>query len=550
MALFNLTGSDTEVAKYKSRQTGLTVVVAKADTPVVHGHFCFATRADDDDGLPHILEHLIFQGSEDYPYQEALDLLATRCLGERTNAWTARDHTCYTLYTAGTSGFLDILPIYLDHILFPQLRVEDYLTEVHHVNGAGEDAGVVYSEMQGSKFPTSVARAIKKLLYPGDSGYYALTGGGLKNLRTSTNIQKVRNYHKKFYRAENLVLTITGSIDPHQIFKAVTSIEEKILGKKSLNQTLFEGPWQKPLQPIKDKGNRIEHKFPSDDESKGKVYFGFRLTNHITEDITMQEAYYLLLWYLMSGKVSPLEIAFVETEDPLCTSVGFDRFTYSHFAYIIGFSNVPTNRTGEVIPRLRRVIQQIIDDGPSKFDLSRIRSFIDKGMEENQKDIENNFHKEFSDATILDQLYGTQEGHFQQFVTYEQWSTRHRDHNASYWLELLNNIFNNFDNVVVEGKPSISLSKEYNQKEKIRLEKQRSELGQEGLDKKREELLAAIASKVLPNNDILTSIPFGDVEKIQFRTIKSYNRTLTPQNLFDFSKLRLKVQISDVKSKL
>ena len=47
------------------------------------------------------------------------------------------DHTCYTVYTAGTSGFLQILPIYLDHILFPTLRKEDFATEVHHISGRG-----------------------------------------------------------------------------------------------------------------------------------------------------------------------------------------------------------------------------------------------------------------------------------------------------------------------------------------------------------------------------------------------------------------------------
>ena len=119
-----------------------------------------------------------------------LDLLANRCLASRTNAWTAVDHTCYTVYTAGTSGFLQILPIYLDHILFPNLRKEDFATEVHHISGRGRsdisfvkskstdllsisvkpsqwlaalgdncddcrDAGVVYSEIQGSKYATS-----------------------------------------------------------------------------------------------------------------------------------------------------------------------------------------------------------------------------------------------------------------------------------------------------------------------------------------------------------------------------------------------------------
>ena len=86
--------------------------------------------------------------SDDYPYKEVLDLLATRCYSDRTNAWTATDHTCYTIYSAGSGGFLNILPVYLDHILFPLLRDEDFLTEVHHITADGEDSGVVYSEMQ------------------------------------------------------------------------------------------------------------------------------------------------------------------------------------------------------------------------------------------------------------------------------------------------------------------------------------------------------------------------------------------------------------------
>ena len=75
----------------------------------------------DNDGLPHTLEHLVFLGSEDYPYKEVLDLLANRALADRTNAWTDTDHTCYTVYTAGPSGFLHILPVYMDHILHPTL---------------------------------------------------------------------------------------------------------------------------------------------------------------------------------------------------------------------------------------------------------------------------------------------------------------------------------------------------------------------------------------------------------------------------------------------
>ena len=41
--------------------------------------------------------------------------------------------------------------------------------------------------------------SLAEKLYP-ESGYYAETGGYLANLRNSTNIKKVREYHKKFYR--------------------------------------------------------------------------------------------------------------------------------------------------------------------------------------------------------------------------------------------------------------------------------------------------------------------------------------------------------------
>ena len=65
------------------------MAVAKAETPVVNGYFCLPTEAHDNDGLPHILEHLIFLGSDDYPYKEALDYLGT--LSATT---TMRDISC------------------------------------------------------------------------------------------------------------------------------------------------------------------------------------------------------------------------------------------------------------------------------------------------------------------------------------------------------------------------------------------------------------------------------------------------------------------------
>lgn len=167
-----------------------------------------------------------------YPYKGVLDLLANRCLASGTNAWTDTDHTCYTIKTVGKDGFLELLPIYLDHILFPILSDSAFITEVHHIAPSGDDSGVVYCEMQGRE-NTAESRSILELLralYP-NCGYSAETGGIMHNLRTSTTNEKVRNYHDQFYRAENLTLIITGQVGIEEVAKALESVEARILSK-------------------------------------------------------------------------------------------------------------------------------------------------------------------------------------------------------------------------------------------------------------------------------------------------------------------------------
>lgn len=102
------------------------------------------------------------------------------------------DHTCYTMTTAGKDGFLELLPIYLDHVLFPTLTDSGFITEVHHISGEGEDGGVVYCEMQGRENSGEMRTHLEliRAIYP-NCGYSSETGGIMHNLRTSTTNQKV-----------------------------------------------------------------------------------------------------------------------------------------------------------------------------------------------------------------------------------------------------------------------------------------------------------------------------------------------------------------------
>ena len=122
-----LPGTPIVARQYVSAATGLRAMLVQTDELICALQLVLATESDTkdwthkDDGLPHTLEHLIFLGSELYPYKGILDKLANRSMAQGTNAWTATDHTCYTLDTAGQEGCLNMLPIYADHILSPTL---------------------------------------------------------------------------------------------------------------------------------------------------------------------------------------------------------------------------------------------------------------------------------------------------------------------------------------------------------------------------------------------------------------------------------------------
>ena len=63
----------------------------------MNGFFALSTETHDDDGCPHTLEHLVFLGSEKYPYKGVLDRLANRSLAQGTNAWTDTDNVVFTV---------------------------------------------------------------------------------------------------------------------------------------------------------------------------------------------------------------------------------------------------------------------------------------------------------------------------------------------------------------------------------------------------------------------------------------------------------------------
>ncbi|XP_053673268.1 uncharacterized protein C05D11.1-like [Anopheles nili] len=509
------------VHKYRSERTGLTVIIGEVEGPVVNGYFTLATEAHDDDGLPHTLEHLIFLGSEKYPYKGILDLVANRCLASGTNAWTDRDHTCYTMTTAGSTGFLSLLPVYLDHILYPTLSDAGFVTEVHHITGQGEDGGVVYCEMQGRENTgeSRVNLEMLRAMYP-NSGYSAETGGIMSNLRSSTTNEKVRAYHAAFYRPDNLYVIITGQILNHEdIFKALEPIEEKIVSKGALPP--FERPWQTPVAPLEDSTN-IKIEYPADEEDCGLVNVSWRGPKATTEhkEIT---ACSVLLRYLTDTSASPIQREFVEIEDPYASRVAYSIVENSVSLLYISFENVPIGKEDAIFDKLTQVLESIAT-GKEALEMQRMKNVIERYRLEALSSLESNPHDDIAFHVIGDVLYGSDEKEFENRLNTNRYLQELKDKDEAFWRALLNKYIVNSKYVAVRAVPSIKENVRTASAEQSRLEQQRKQLGENGLKEKEKLLSEAMAvNEQPPPDEMITSIPVPSTEGIKFYPVEIYS---------------------------
>lgn len=523
-----LTDGDIPITHYVSKVTGTNIYSAYVEWPIVYGDLVFATEAADDDGLPHTLEHLVFLGSEEYPFKGVLDRLANKCFADGTNAMTDTDHTSYNLQTAGSDGFLKMLPIYLEHVLFPTLTDSGYITEVHHINGEGDDAGVVYCEMQARENSGDSRCYLEMLrtLYPGKCAYRWETGGILENLRTSTNNQKCRDYHEQFYHSKNLCIIVVGPVKPEEIFEAIEPVENKIVAK-GRHQVVFDRPWQTPVEPMKECVQR-KIQYSSDTDDDGLVYIGFRgpeVINNFRELVAIS----ILLDYLNATAISPIQRDFVECEEPYCSSVDHSIIENSVSCFYLSFESVGKQYLDGVATKFNQLLTNIVEE-KEVFDMQRLKTIISRKKVSLLSTAENSPRTMVQGPVIGEFLYGN--GNLKQRCQEIPLLEEISQADSKFWLELIQKYMTGPDarHVVIVGEPSPDFMKISADIEAARLAKQKEEL-KDRLPEIAEKLKSAIDMNETPiPSQILESIEVPSTDKIMFHPIERIvlDQELTP----------------------
>ena len=429
--------------------------------------------------------------------------------------------------------------------MFPTLTKSGFITEVYSITESGDDNGAVYCEMQGRENSGESRTNLELLrnIYPGHS-YSMETGGIMKNIRDSLTIEKIRDYHAQFYRAENLAVVIAGQVTIDEVAKALEPIEKKIIEKKD-KKPAYKKPWQTPVQPLKETKD-VKILFPSDEEECGLVYIGYHGPKATTEYETLT-ACYVLMKYLCETSVSPLQQSFIEIEDPFASRVNYNITENSISLLSFSFENVPIEKIDFIYERL---IQLLVDiaNGKEKIDETRLRTVFEKYILERLSALENSPHDDIAFHILGDFLYSAKDDDFKKRLNVTDIISKLQEKPLEFWLDLLRKYFIDNHSVTIRAYPSTAEKEKLSQEEADRLENRRKELGEEGLAKKGLELEEAMTENDQPPPlEMLTSIPVPSTKGIKFHQFEIIRKSDKNQKV-DLSEIPFYIESYNIKT--
>jgi Zn-dependent M16 (insulinase) family peptidase len=297
--------------QFEHIKTGARVLYLQNDDTNKAFNIAFKTPPEDSTGCPHILEHSVLNGSQHFPAKNTFTELVKGSMKTFLNAFTGSDRTMYPFASTNDKDFLNLMEVYLDAVLYPNIYVnEDILKQEgwHYELFKPEDEiiykGVVYNEMKGAfSSPESVLfRKIQQAQLPDTP--YSYESGGDPEVIPELTWEKFKAFHKRYYHPSNSWIYLYGDMD---IERVLTFMDEKFLSRFDK----IEPPSDIPLQTPFTQMRTVEESYSiaSNENPDGKYYLSLNFTCGHILDVKTVSAMSALTDILMDSAASPLKLA-------------------------------------------------------------------------------------------------------------------------------------------------------------------------------------------------------------------------------------------------
>lgn len=188
------------------------IIKPREDTEAVALHVWFRVGSlyekYDEKGMAHFLEHMLFNGSEKYPYGEIDRIVES--LGGNINAGTSKDFTYYHIEIAKPywREALEVL-----YQLTLKATLEEEMIE--------KEKPIVIEELRrGKDNPSTVLwETFEKTAYK-VSPYRFPVIGFEETIRKFTR-EMLLNFYRSFYQPRNMAIVVVGNVDPKEVEEEV-----------------------------------------------------------------------------------------------------------------------------------------------------------------------------------------------------------------------------------------------------------------------------------------------------------------------------------------
>jgi len=210
--------SDERVHRPVELDNGLSaLLISDPETKAGGAALTVAAGSDQDpDGIPglaHLLEHMVFSGSERYPARGGFNHYVSR-QGGMFNGYVAPDHTSFH-FQVQPSGLTEALDRFADFLIAPSLAAEDVDQEIqiieHEFEGARGSQG--WEEMSVFRQQVSASHPFSRFAMGNRASFELVERDDLLTAMT--------HFFQEHYRAGNMKLVVLGS-------EPVDTLEEKV----------------------------------------------------------------------------------------------------------------------------------------------------------------------------------------------------------------------------------------------------------------------------------------------------------------------------------
>lgn len=241
---------------YEHVKSGARLVKIANDDNNKTFSIAFKTVPYSDNGVAHIMEHSVLNGSDNFPVKSPFDVLMKGSLKTFINAFTSKDYTMYPMASMNDKDYFNLMHVYLDAVFHPLIYKDQRILKQEGWHYEAKDAaspviykGVVYNEMKGAySSPTrELSYQIYKNLFP--ESPYGWESGGYPSAIPTLTYEEFLNFHKTYYAPENSYIMLYGNAD---MDKEMEFIDREYLSHYTKTNKKITIPEQKPFAALKD----------------------------------------------------------------------------------------------------------------------------------------------------------------------------------------------------------------------------------------------------------------------------------------------------------